>query len=127
MAITGRPKTTLVVTDSEREVLERWVRRGRANRSLAFRARIVLQCASGELNTAVARAMRTTDATVGKWRKRFIDKGLDGLHDEPRPGAARTISDEQVENVVVKTLEATPKGRTHWSTRSMAKNVGLSH
>ena len=127
MATIGRPKALLVVSDDEREVLERYVRRGRANRHLSFRARIVLRCAAGESNSDVARALRTTNQTVGKWRTRFIEQRLDGLHDEPRPGAERTITDDQVEQIVVKTLETTPKGRTHWSTRSMAKNVGLSH
>lgn len=127
MTTRGRPKAALVVSDEEREVLERYARRGRASRNLSFRARIVLRCASGEANVDVARALRTTNQTVGKWRKRFIEQRLDGLHDEPRPGAERTITDEQVEQIVVKTLETTPKGRTHWSTRSMAKNVGLSH
>lgn len=108
-------------------MLERYVRRGRASRNLSFRARIVLRCASGEANVDVARALRTTNQTVGKWRTRFIEQRLDGLHDEPRPGAERTITDDQVEQIVVKTLETTPRGRTHWSTRSMAKNVGLSH
>lgn len=127
MTTRGRPKAALVVSDEEREVLERYARRGRASRNLSFRARIVLRCASGEPNVDVARALRTTNQTVGKWRKRFIEQRLDGLHDEPRPGAERTITDDQVEQIVVKTLETTPKGRTHWSTRSMAKNVGLSH
>jgi len=116
----------LAVSASEREVLERYVRRSRANRHLAFRAGIVLRCAAGETNSAVARALRTTNATVGKWRQRFVEERLDGLHDEPRPGAERTITDDQVEHVVVKTLETTPKGRTHWSTRSLAEKVGLS-
>ncbi len=75
----------------------------------------------------VARRYRTTNATVGKWRQRFIDHGLDGLYDEPRVGAPRTVSDEDVEAVIVKTLETTPLGETHWSTRSMAAKAGLSH
>src|ERR1700733_11270458 len=127
MAAIGRPKAELVVGDDEREVLERYARRVRANRHLAFRARIILRCGSGESNSAVATALRTTNQTVGKWRKRFIEERMDGLHDEPRPGAERRITDDQVESIVVKTLESSPKGRTHWSTRSMAKNVGLSH
>lgn len=127
MATIGRPKALLVVSDEDREVLERYARRGRANRHLSFRARIVLRCAAGESNSNVARELRTTNATVGKWRKRFVEQRLDGLLDEPRPGAERKITDDQVERVVVQTLETTPKGRTHWSTRSMARNVGLSH
>lgn len=127
MAITGRPKATLVLSPDECSALERFSRRGHSNRQLAFRARIVLKCATGATNTTVARELRCTDATVGKWRNRFIRLRLEGLHDEPRPGVERTITDDQVEDVVVRTLETRPKGGTHWSTRSMAKHVGLSH
>ena len=127
MPITGRPKPTLVVSDDERRALSRLTKRARANRALAFRARLVLACADGVANTAVARRYRTTNATVGKWRQRFIDRRLDGMYDEPRVGAPRTISDEDVEAVVVKTLETTPAGETHWSTRTMASNAGMSH
>lgn len=127
MPITGRPKPALVVTDDERRALVRLTKRPRANRSLAFRARLVLACADGATNTAVARRYRTTNATVGAWRQRFIDGRLDGLYDEPRVGAPRTISDDAVEAVIVKTLESTPPGETHWSTRTMAANAGLSH
>jgi transposase len=127
MPITGRPKPALVITDDERRALLRLTKRPRTNRLLAFRARLVLACADGAANTAVARRYRTTDATVGKWRQRFIDRRLDGIYDEPRVGAPRTISDEEVEAVVVKTLETTPAGETHWSTRTMAANAGMSH
>jgi hypothetical protein len=75
----------------------------------------------------VARRYRTTNATVGKWRPRFIDRWLDGIYDEPRVGAPRTISDENVEPVIVNTLETTPSGETHWSTRTMAAKAGMSH
>ena len=102
MPIIGCPKTALVITDDERSALIRLTKRARANRSLAFRARIVLACADGVANTAVARRYRTTNATVGKWRQRFIDRRLDGIDDEPRVGAPRTISDEDVEAVIVK-------------------------
>lgn len=127
MARTGRPKVQLVITEDERAVLERYARRSRTDRNLAFRAQVVLRCASGESNSVVARSMRTTNQTVGKWRKRFVERRLDGLHDEPRPGVERRITDDQIEAIVVKTLESTPKGRTHWSTRSMAKAAGMSH
>ena len=127
MPITGRPKPALVITDDERHALLRLTKRPRTNRLLAFRARLVLACADGVANTAVARRYRTTDATVGKWRQRFIDRRLDGIYDEPRVGAPRTISDEDVEAVIVKTLETTPAGETHWSTRTMAANAGMSH
>jgi transposase len=127
MATIGRPKVTLVVTDIERTELVRLTKRAHVNRLLAFRARLVLACASNATNTAVARRHRTTDATVGKWRTRFIESRLDGLYDEPRVGGPRTISDAAVEAVIVTTLETTPKGETHWSTRTMAAKAGMSH
>jgi transposase len=117
----------LVLTDEERDALVRLMKRPRANRSLAFRARLVLACAEGAANIAVARRYRTTNATVGKWRQRFIEHRLEGIYDEPRVGAPRTISDEDVEAVIVKTLETTPPAETHWSTRSMAAHAGMSH
>lgn len=123
----GRPKAELVLSDNEREELERLARRARVNRDLAFRAKIVLACANEGISSEVAVSLRTSNQTVCKWRKRFVEERLDGLYDEPRVGAPRTISDAQVEEVVVKTLETKPKGRTHWSTRSMAANVGMSH
>jgi transposase len=127
MAKIGRPTPALIVTDDERSALTRLTKRARANRSLAFRARLVLACADGTTASAVAKRFRTTNATVGKWRRRFIDGRLDGLYDEPRVGAPRTISDDDVEAVIVKTLETTPGGETHWSTRTMAANAGMSH
>lgn len=127
MATAGRPKAELTISQQEQLDLERLARRVRVNRQVAFRARIVLGCAEGRSNTDVAHLLRTSSATVGKWRKRFIERRLDGLLDEPRPGAPRKILDDEVEKVVVKTLESLPKGRTHWSTRSMAANTGLSH
>jgi transposase len=127
MANIGRPKTPVVVTDDERRALARLIKRARVNRSLAFRARLVLACAAGATDSAVARRYRTTNATVGKWRHRFIERGLDGIYDEPRVGAPRTISDDDVEAVIVKTLETTPPGETHWSTRTMAAKAGISH
>lgn len=123
----GRPKAELVLTDEERTVLERYVRRGTTAQRLSFRARIVLACADGANNKLVAKRLRTTEPTVGKWRARFVEARLDGLLDEPRPGAPRSITDDAVEAVVVKTLETTPKGATHWSTRQMARVVGMSH
>ena len=123
----GRPKSELIVTDEEREELQRLARRTRSSRHVAFRAKIMLRCTQGETNTVVARTLHTSNATVGKWRERFVNHRLDGLYDEPRPGAPRKISDDKIEEVVTKTLESTPRGRTHWSTRSMAKHLGLSH
>jgi transposase len=115
-----------VVTDDERAALVRLTTRARVNRAVAFRARIVLGCIDAS-DTAVARRLRTTKTTVAKWRSQFVERRLDGLYDEPRVGAPRTISDEQVEAIIVKTLETTPSGETHWSTRSMAKAAGVSH
>jgi transposase len=127
MAVTGRPKAELVVTEVERADLLRLMSRMRVNRNLAFRAKLVLACADGQSNSIVARTHRTTNQTVGKWRRRFVCLRLEGLYDEPRVGAPRKFSDDDVESVIVKTLEATPKGRTHWSTRKMAKKAGMSH
>lgn len=123
---TGRPKAELVVSSEERAVLERYVRRGTVAQQLGLRARIVLRCAAGLDNKSVARELRASAAMVGKWRQRFVVKRLEGLLDEPRPGAPRKISDEKVEQVVIRTLETTPKGATHWSTREMAKRAGIS-
>ena len=127
MATIGRPKAALVVTDPERIELVRLTKRAHVNRLLAFRARLVLACADGTPDTTVARRQRTTKTTVGKWRRRFITSRLDGLFDEPRVGGPRTISDEDVEAVIVTTLETPPKGATYWSTRTMAAQAGISH
>jgi transposase len=115
-----------VLTSDERTTLETWARRRMTAQALALRARLVLQAANGESNTVIARRERVTKATVGKWRSRFLGKRLDGLLDEPRPGVPRTITDTDVERVITKTLETTPRDATHWSTRSMAKASGLS-
>jgi transposase len=123
---TGRPKANLAVSDADRDVLESMARRSRTAPQLARRARIILSCASGLDNKAVAKKLRVTAQTVGKWRARFVRDGIEGLHDEPRPGTPRKITDAKVEAVVVRTLEKTPRGATHWSTRSMAKATGLS-
>jgi transposase len=116
----------LILSWEERETLERWRRRHSTGQALALRARIVLGGADGGTNTAIAKELRLTKQTVGKWRSRFLLHRLDGLLDEPRPGAPRKISDVQVERVVVQTLESKPKEATHWSTRSLAKASGLS-
>lgn len=127
MPRTGRPKALLLVTDEERAELVRLAKRVRTNRDLAFRARLVLACIDEPSNVVVARRYRCAEHTVGKWRRRFVSRRLHGLYDEPRLGGPRTISDEQVEAVVVKTLETKPDGHTHWSTRTMAEKAGLSH
>ncbi len=122
----GRPRVPLVLTAEETETLERWARRPTTAQGLAQRARIVLACAAGAPNDAVAPRVRVTRQTVGRWRARFIAKRLDGLLDEPRPGAPRTITDAAVERVITRTLETKPADATHWSSRSMAQAVGLS-
>ena len=124
---TGRPKVALILTDEERQRLDSLAHRSRSAPQVARRARIILACAEGTDSKVVARRLHVTPATVCKWRGRFVRQRLDGLYDEPRPGAKRTITDEQVEQVVTRTLETTPRGATHWSTRDMAKAVGLSH
>jgi len=114
------------LTSEQREALERWLRRPTTSQGLAQRAHIVLECATGKSDVRVARKLRCNRLTVGKWRRRFLRSGLDGLLDEPRPGAPRAIGDEDVERVIVRTLESKPRDATHWSTRSMAKALGMS-
>ena len=122
----GRPIVPLVLSDQQRQTLLSWTRRHKSAQALALRARIVLACADGKSNTEVARALRCSLPTVGKWRSRCLRSGVDGLLDEPRPGAPRKLTDEEVEGVIVKTLETQPRGATHWSTRSMAQASGLT-
>jgi transposase len=106
--------------------LEAWSRRRTTAQAVALRARIVLQAADGQSNTQIARRERVTRPTVGKWRGRFIEKRLDGLLDEPRPGVPRQITDAAVERVITHTLESTPRDATHWSTRTLAKQTAMS-
>src|SRR5215218_9776521 len=127
MGRTGRPKAELVLTGPEREELERYARRPKTAQALALRARIVLESAAGAPNTEVAERLGVTVQTVGKWRRRFVERRLAGLLDEPRPGQPRKITDEHVEDVIVRTLETKPPdGGTHWSTRKMAAATGLN-
>ena len=123
----GRPIPPLALDGAERETLEQWTRRPKTAQALALRARIVLACADGRSNTAVAAELRVCVDTVGKWRSRFLEQRLDGLLDQPRSGRPRMIDDADVERVIALTLETTPKDATHWSTRSMARRSGLSH
>lgn len=123
---TGRPKQPLVLSEEEQATLESMSHRARSQPLLARRARVVLACGAGLDNHAVARKLRCSLGMVGKWRARFLKQRLEGLYDEPRPGAPRKVSDEQVEKVVIQTLESTPRGQTHWSTRELARNTGLS-
>ncbi len=126
MARTGRPTAQIRLSDDERETLQRWARRPKSAQALALRCRIVLAAAEGHSNKEIAAALGCNPATVGKWRTRFAERGVEGLADEPRPGKPRTISDDDVERVIVKTLEETPADATHWSTRSMARATGMS-
>jgi transposase len=119
-------RTEVVVTGEERELLERWARRPKTSQALALRCRIVLAAADGRSSKEIASELGCNDHTVSKWRVRFARRGVDGLHDEPRPGKPRVISDEDVERVIVKTLEEQPANATHWSTRSMAAATGMS-
>ncbi len=120
------PGKGFVLTAEQQEALERWLRRPKTGQGLAQRAQIVIECATGKSDIRVARKLRCNRLTVGRWRRRFVRDGLDGLLDEPRPGAPRKISDADVERVITRTLETKPRDATHWSTRSMAKAVGLN-
>jgi transposase len=122
----GRPLAELTLPEDECETLVRWSRRSTSAQNLAQRCRIVLGCADGKTNQEVAAELGIWPQTVGKWRRRFNERRLEGLVDEPRPGAPRAIGDEQIEAVVVATLERTPKNATHWSRASMAAESGLS-
>lgn len=114
------------MTDDERETVVRWSRRVKSSQALAQRCKIVLGCADGKSNQQVAAELGIWPQTVGKWRRRFIERRLEGLVDEPRPGAPRKITDGQIEQVVVATLERAPADATHWSRTSMAAQSGLS-
>jgi transposase len=116
----------LALSEAERRTLENWAKRRKTAQGLALRARVVLACAEGRNNTAVAARLGVSRNTVKKWRARFLARRLDGLGDEPRPGVPRTITDAQVEEVIARTLEETPEGATHWSKREMARRVGIS-
>jgi transposase len=122
----GPDPTPITLTDDERAKLTGWAHRPTSAQRLALRSRIVLAAAAGRANAAIAADLGVTLPTVRKWRDRFAGRRLEGLADEPRPGPPRTITDEQVEAAVTRTLEATPKGATHWSTRGLARGLGLS-
>ena len=123
----GRSMAALILSDEERMFLERQVRRRTAVRSLSDRCRMILRCADGLSNKAVAAEIGVCEHTVGKWRRRFLRERIDGLADAPRPGCPRTIKDEKVAEVVERTLTTTPADAPHWSLRSMAGESGLSH
>src|SRR5438094_1346655 len=119
-------RVEVVLGDEEREVLGRWARRPKSSQALAFRCRVVLAAAEGKSSSEIAAELGCNPSTVGKWRGRFARRGFDGLHDEPRPGKPRSIRDEDVERVIVKTVEKQPANATHGSTRPMATATGMS-
>ena len=127
MAKLGRPKKPLVLSDEEREVLRRYVRRGKTAQRLVVRSRIILECAKGVDNDVVAARLAVSPQTVCKWRARFVADRIVGLLDAPRSGAPREIGDHKVEEVITTTLNVMPKGASRWSTRDLAKRTGLSH
>ena len=124
---TGRPRTLVMLTADERHRLESLAHRSRSAPDLARRARIILACAHGGATTSIAKRLHVSATTVCKWKTRFLRERLDGLYDEPRSGTPRKITDDQIEQVIVRTLESTPRGATHWSTRGMAKTMGFSN
>src|SRR5438105_13688 len=122
----GRPRQELTITAEERESLERYSRGRTVSQALAMRARIVLRTAEGALNGRVAEELGITAQTVGKWRARFVRDRIDGLTDAPRPNVHRKLTDDRVEEIIRTTLQSTPAGATHWSTRKMARRAGVS-
>ena len=126
MATMGRPKAELRVSEEQRVALKRLCARGSTSQALAMRARVVLLCDEGDTNRDIAAEVGLTEQTVGKWRRRFVALGVEGLFDEPRVGGPRTITDERVDELIRKTLTTKPPSGTHWTTRSLAKRTGLS-
>lgn len=122
----ARRALEVTLSDDRRQALLRLAARRTTAQALAMRARIVLACAAGAQNKRIADRLGVDQATVGKWRRRFVAGGVEGLHDEPKPGVPRTITDEMVEAVIIRTLESTPRNATHWSSRTMAKESGIS-
>ena len=120
----GRTLPPLELGPTERETLNRWVAGEKTSRALAQRARLILACAEGRSNREVSAQVGLSFGIVGMWRRRFLDKRLDGLLDEPRSGAPRKITDEDVERVIALTLETTPADGTHWTTRCHGRTLG---
>lgn len=122
----GRKAVEVVVSDEQRNTLERWARARTTSQALAHRARMILLCSDGWTNRDVARNLKVAVHTVGKWRKRFVSLGVEGLSDSSRPNVHRKLSDEKVEELIRATLESLPPAATHWSTRKMVKRAGVS-
>jgi transposase len=122
----GKPAVQIDLSAGDRAELERLAGRRKTAQGLAVRARIVLAAADGLENKEICRLLDLVPNTVGKWRRRYAEFGIDGLHDEPRPGAPREIGDAEIAETIRLTLESKPEGATHWSLRSMAKAVGYA-
>lgn len=122
----GRPAVEVTITVAERDALERYARGRTVSRALSLRARMILRCVAGAPHIEIARELGVTDETVGKWRRRFLAHRIEGLTDAPKPNVDRKLADERVEEVVRLTLETKPAGATHWSTRKLAKQAGVS-
>jgi len=127
MAKRGRIAPVIVLTEDERDQLESYVRSRSMPSGLSSRFRIILFAANGLSNMEISEKVGLSRATVGKWRKRYVENGLEGLHDELRPGRPRSVSDEKVAELIHRTLKTQPEGSTHWSTRTMAGEIGVSH
>lgn len=127
MAKRGRIAPVICLTKEERRQLESYVRSRSIPSGLSTRFRIILLAADGLMNKEISEKVGLSRIAVGKWRKRYSQKGLEGLHDELRPGRPRSVSDEKVAELIHKTLQSQPKGETHWSTRTMASEIGISH
>ena len=123
----GRRLEPIVINGRDREILESWTRRPTTAQRLAFRARVVLLSGEGKSISEIAVTTNSTRMTVTKWRKRYLVNGLEGLHDEPRPGQPRKVTDQKLDEILAKTLESKPSDKTHWSTRSLAAECGVSH
>ena len=123
----GRQLEAVVIRNPDREILESWLQRPTTAQRLAFRAKVIFLSAEGKSISEITDKLDSTRVTVTKWRRRYLEKGIDGLHDEARPGQPRTIEDKKVIELLNKTLESQPENRTHWSTRTLAKECGVSH
>lgn len=124
--VRGPKPKQISLSKEQTQELERLKARGTKKHSVGFRAQIVLLSSDGIPGLTIAKRLKTTNQTVCIWRKRFLDGGVEALYDEPKPGAPRRITDDKIEKVIVKTLQGKPEGATHWSTRMMANNSGLS-